>query len=431
MSALDPVIAYCGMTHLGLCSAVASAAKGFRTICFDPDQALITALRAGSLPVVEPLLDELFANHADRLILTANPGDLNTADVAFVAVDVPTDENGHSDLTPITAMLAAARPSLRVDADLVILSQVPPGFTQQQIDRFGAGAAISYQVETLIFGRAIQRALEPERYMVGVRDPSTPLSQPYARFLESFGCPILLMQTESAELAKIAINCFLVSSIATTNLLAEICETVGARWDEIAPALRLDRRIGQFAYLTPGLGLGGSNLERDLTTISELSRRFGTDSGIIPAWKRNSSYRRDWALRQVRRLIPELTADLRVAVLGLAYKEDTGSTRNSAGVALARALSGCALSVYDPVVESLPGDGLARAADAMAACAGADLIALMTPWPSFKTLDPAALAKTARGRILLDPYTLLRPDLCAAAGFHQVRLGAPLGNQKP
>ena len=162
----------------------------------------------------------------------------------------------------------AARP----DAVVVILSQVPPGFTRA---RQRAGRALHYQVETLIFGRAIERALYPERFIVGCADPTAPLPPAYRQFLDAFGCPILPMRYESAELAKISINMCLVASVSVANTLAELCEQIGADWSEIVPALRLDRRIGPHAYLTPGLGIAGGNLERDLATVCALADRAG------------------------------------------------------------------------------------------------------------------------------------------------------------
>src|SRR5439155_15766795 len=130
---------------------------------------------------------------------------------------------------------------------------------------------LHYQVETLIFGRAVERALFPERFMVGCADPGQPLPQGFDEPLAAFKCPILPMLYESAELAKIAINIFLVASVTATNTLAEVCERIGADWGEIAPALRLDKRIGSSAYLSPGLGLSGGNLERDLATVLGLA----------------------------------------------------------------------------------------------------------------------------------------------------------------
>ena len=84
------------------------------------------------------------------------------------------------------------------------------------------------------------------------------------------------MRYESAELAKISINCCLVASVVVANTLAELCERIGAEWSEIAPALKLDRRIGPHAYLAPGLGIAGGNLERDLATVQRMAdiRRY-------------------------------------------------------------------------------------------------------------------------------------------------------------
>ena len=75
------------------------------------------------------------------------------------------------------------------------------------------------------------------------------------------------MNYESAELAKISINIFLISSVTSTNILSEISENIGANWSDVSNALKLDKRIGKYAYLKPGLGISGGNLERDLETF--------------------------------------------------------------------------------------------------------------------------------------------------------------------
>ena len=103
-----------------------------------------------------------------------------------------------------------------------------------------------------MFGWAVERATQPERFIVGCADPIRPLPRPYTMLLDAFDCPILPMRYESAELAKIAINCCLVASVSVANTLADLSERIGADWHEIAPALRLDRRIGAHSYLSPG-----------------------------------------------------------------------------------------------------------------------------------------------------------------------------------
>src|SRR5690606_37803730 len=93
-----------------------------------------------------------------------------------------------------------------------------------------------YQVETLVFGRAVERAADPERFIVGLADSQQSLPPALASFLESFGCPILPMRYESAELAKISINCCLAASVSVANILAELSVRIGADWSEIVPA---------------------------------------------------------------------------------------------------------------------------------------------------------------------------------------------------
>ena len=103
-----PVIGYAGMTHLGLVSASAAAAQGFRTVAFDADAALIGRLQRGALPVSEPDLPELIYRHKRDLIFAADVAALGECDVVYVAVDVPTDDRGQSDLEPIKAMVEPA-----------------------------------------------------------------------------------------------------------------------------------------------------------------------------------------------------------------------------------------------------------------------------------------------------------------------------------
>lgn len=416
-----PTIAYCGMTHLGLVSGVAAAVKGFPTVLFDPDERLIGRLHRGDLPVSEPGLDAAFDAHRARLTPTAAVSDLARADVIYLAPDVPTDDSGASDLSAVERLLDAVRPALRDDAVLVVLSQVPPGFTRRIS---GIRGPLHYQVETLVFGIALQRALEPERTIVGSAEPQAPLPALYKAFLEAFGCPVLPMRYESAELAKISINMCLVASVGVANTMAELCEHVGADWAEIAPSLKLDRRIGPYSYLAPGLGLAGGNLERDLATVMRLGAEHGTDTGIVRAWVANSAWRKGWAARTLKARVLKGDPAARVAVLGLAYKQDTHSTKNSPALALLAELGGVDVTVHDPVVPATVAPITVRAAnDPLAALAGADALCLMTPWPLYKELDPAAVAAAMRGRVVIDPYRVLDPVRTRAAGLDWITLG--------
>ena len=283
-----PVIGFAGMTHLGVNSAAAALARGFVVIGFDRDEAVVAGLTVGHAPVTEPGLEDILRERGSSARFTTRAEELARCDVVYISTDVATDDQGRSNLSGVEALIATVVRVLRDDAVLVVLCQVPPGFTRSLPF---PPKRLYYQVETLVFGRAVDRALNPERFIVGCANPDAPLAPPYAAFLAAFGCPILPMRYESAELAKIAINCCLVASISVANTLAELCERIGAVWTEIAPALKLDQRIGQHAYLSPGLGIAGGNLERDLATVIRFADEHGTDAGVVKAWVENSRHR--------------------------------------------------------------------------------------------------------------------------------------------
>ncbi len=213
-------IGYAGMTHLGLNYAIAGAGKDFSIIGYDPNLDTINKLNAGQLPVVEPGLDEALIARKQNLEFTNQIARLGACDVVYIAPDVSTDDNGQSDLSYIKQLIEQVIPALSSEAILVVLAQVPPGFTRS-IKL--APHRLYYQVETLVFGQALQRAEQPERYIVGCANPSQPLDAKLTKYLQAFNCPVLPMRYESAELAKIAINCCLVASVTVANTLGELC----------------------------------------------------------------------------------------------------------------------------------------------------------------------------------------------------------------
>ena len=418
------VTGFAGMTHLGLNSAAAAAEKGFETICFDPDPAVIAKLNSGALPVIEPGLPQLLEKNRARIRFTSEKADLKRCDVVYIAADVPTDDRGESDLAGIRALIETVAASLNNKAVLVILCQVPPGFTRSL--PFPA-ERLYYQVETLVFGNAVERAVRPERIIVGCAAPQRPLPESYRQFLSAFDCPVLPMRFESAELAKIAINCCLVASISTANTLAELSERIGADWSEIVPALKLDKRIGAHSYLNPGFGLAGGNLERHLATVLRLAQETGSDAGVIEAFVRNSRYRRDWVLRTLHSEVLEVKPRAVLGVLGLAYKENTHSVKNSPSLALIKHLQHCLLRVYDPAVSSQAANHPAATgcASALEAAKGVDALIIMTPWPVFRDLKPADLAQAMAGRVVIDPYRVLDGNAAVSVGLDYFTLGVP------
>jgi len=420
------MIGFIGLSHLGLNYSLATAAKGFDVICYDPDSTLVGSLNEGRFPIEEPGFKELFGAHGNRIRFTSDVTEIGRCDLVFFSLDIPTNERNESDLSRLDALIEKTLPVISKGKVAVVLSQVRPGYMRTLVTRARLpGECWFYQVETLIFGAAMQRAMEPERFIIGAAAPSASLPEAYLNWLSAFRCPRLVMRYESAELAKIAINLFLVSTVSTTNTLAEICEAIGADWTEIAPALRLDKRIGSHAYLKPGLGIAGGNLERDLVTVKGLAREFGTEAGIVDAWQRNSAHAKAWALRVLERELRTAKPTARIALWGLAYKQDTHSIKNSAAIELVGQLPNCEIHAYDPAArfDSKFFKNLTVHPESWGALQSADVLVIMTPWGEFSSTDPTRIRTHMNGNLVLDPYGCLDRASCAAAGLRQLTIG--------
>ena len=184
------------------------------------------------------------------------------ADVIFISEDTPTDANGKRDLSPILELVDVA---VKLRKPIVLTSQVPPGFTRSL-----CLPSIHHQAETLRIKDAEERAFNPDYIAVGGEEEFHPT---YLKYLYSFGCPVLRMSFEEAEMSKIAVNMMLAAQVDATNNLAEAANKVGADWTNVAHALALDKRIGPHAYITPGRWQDSMHLLRDHVTLGEILAR--------------------------------------------------------------------------------------------------------------------------------------------------------------
>jgi UDPglucose 6-dehydrogenase len=159
--------------------------------------------------------------------------------------------------------------------------------------------------------------------------------------------------------------------------------------------------------------------------VIRFADEHGTDAGVVKAWVANSRHRRDWAARTIREVLLDRRPDAVVAIWGLAYKEDTHSIKNSPSLATIAQLPGTSLRLYDPVVPASAARHVRAVAgtDALDAAKGADALMILTPWPEYRTADPARIAAAMRGRIVLDPYAVLDGKAAAAAGLEVHTLG--------
>jgi len=409
-------VGFAGLTHLGILYGMATAARGMKVCGFDSNKKLVADLKKGKFSVNEPGLQELWQKFRGRVEWGSQPALLEKCDLVFFSLDVSTDQKDRSDTRPLEVLIRTTLKSIRPGTTVVLISQVDPGFSRRKFIPFAekCGLKAFYQVETLVFGRAVERAMHPERFIVGARDPKKALPPEFHRWHRAFGCPVLVMGLESAELSKIAINFYLVSSVCTTNTLAEASAMVGADWLQIAPALRLDARIGPKAYLSPGLGVGGGNLPRDLQTLRSIVKGKGANLSLIKGWIQASRHHRNWAVRTYRTAlrrnnISSLSAN--VAVWGVAYKEDTSSTKNSPAVHFLTSAPAKQKKTYDPVA-ILPRriKGVKQVWSGLNACRGADVLVILAPWKQFRGMDPAKTLSVMRKRIVIDPYQVLKPS---------------------
>jgi UDPglucose 6-dehydrogenase len=148
-----------------------------------------------------------------------------------------------------------------------------------------------------------------------------------------------------------------------------------------------------------------------------------TDIGVVKAWLANSAHRKDWTWQVLREHALAANPGAAIAVLGLAYKENTDSTKNSPSLAFLEHLRGMAVKVHDPVVSAAVAPWTIGASDPLAAADGADVLVIATPWPQYRELRPADLARVMKGRTVLDPYRVLDGNACAAAGLTYHTLG--------
>lgn len=422
---------FLGLSHLGIVSSIGWASFGEPVVAVDLDPAPVQALRHGTLPVHEPSLEELFTRARRQLTYSSDPSLLADCALVIVARDVPTDAANVSDTSVVLGLVDRAVPHLRQGVTLALMSQVPPGFTRRLAQRIrerrpDLAFRLYYWVETLIFGNAVERYLKPERIILGCADPRAPLPSELDAGLRRFGCPILPMAYESAELTKTAINLYLCSAVTYANTLSDVCERVGANWGEITPALRLDKRIGPAAYIRPGLGIAGGNLERDMVTLRDLCRAQGVDAAFVEALLESNARRPDWVHRKLREHLFAEVAHPVIAVWGLAYKKNTRSTKNSMALRVIRELGDRAdIRAYDPVVGADEIDVAVKVvADRDEALSGADCLLILTDWDEFAVPDPGAL-RAMRRPLVIDSVGVVDAARADLSGARLVQMGRP------
>lgn len=423
-------IGFVGMSHLGIVSCVCWASLGWEVISIDSDVKNISSLSRAKLPIHEPQLEDLLKENLLRLEFTTEFSRLAECDLVFVSLDTETDEANQSVLVKLEQLIEQMLPWLGDGVSVVLMSQVPVGFTRQlrrdiQSRRPDFKFDLFYWVETLVIGNAVERLLRPERIILGCESSFQAENSLLDMFAETFSCPLFKMSYESAELTKASINFYLSVSVTFANVLAELCEVTGASMKEIAPALRLDRRIGQYAYIRPGLGIAGGNLERDLVHLQKLGASLGLDTGLLDYILLHNGKRYHWIHRQLDKYVFTLPTFPKIAIWGLAYKKNTQSTKNSFAIRILRELSGKAdLCAYDPVAP-LPADLIksVKCFDHFEVLDDVDCLLVLTDWDEFADIDYHAVANRMRNRVIIDCVGVLDREKAVKTGFRYITIG--------
>jgi UDPglucose 6-dehydrogenase len=403
------IIGFIGLSHLGLVYAIAAANRGFEVVAYDFEASMVMSLRKEEWPVEEPGLFDAFHIAKSKILFTNSVDDLHNCHIIYVSQDVKTNSQGLSDLKLIEELTSIAVSIKGICQAKVILSQVPLGFTrriqrQDNIPWF-------YQVETLVFGEAISRAINPDRIMIGCQRRNQKLVSTLEEYLFAFNCQILPMKYESAELAKMSINAYLAATISTTNQLSQIALQNGADWADIETALRLDNRIGQHAYVKPGLGIGGGNIIRDLETLSKLHNEIDSSVNLFETFSEDTSNRRSSVLNSIREILNSSGEEAKLCIIGLTYKANTNSLKNSLSLEILDEFLGKVTSIFDPFV-SLPLSHLMynlQVSSLEAALESCSAAVIMTPWPYFQDIEwPKVLG--GRKLVLIDPWNIVLED---------------------
>ena len=430
MSPTVPKTGFLGLSHLGLVSSVGWASLHGDVVGVDTDTATVDSLRRSSLPSIEPGLAELLEQNRNKLLFSTDFSSVADCPLVFISKDVPIIEENESDLTVVYQLAEGVAPHLMQGVTVVLMSQVPVGFSLQLKERIQALRPdlkfdLVYWVETLVIGIALERFCRPERIILGFGDSTKALPPALQSALERFTCPVLKMSYESAELTKMAINLYLCSSVTYTNTLADLCESLGANWWEIVPALRLDGRIGRFAYLRASLGIAGGHLERDIVTLKRLCVESRVDSHFIDALIAHNGVRYNWVHRKLQQHVFDKMGDPLICLWGLAYKKGTDSTKNSVSLRVIADLKGEAqIRAYDPAVKITGSDlGFAIYGDKYEALDGADCLLIMTDWDEFGTLDIGLLRQRMRCPTVIDCVGILTADSARFADINYVSLG--------
>ena len=416
-----------GLWHQAAVLSACFAQMGHFVATVGNDEDAVRELGRGKSPVAEPKVDVLLRRaiaSGHLLVTTSYEEALQQAEFVFIAIDTPVNDLDEPQLEPVREAARQVGCFWNSSSILCVTSQVPVGTCESLaalVAQHGAGGRcdVAYIPEFLRLADAVNTFFRADRFVIGAAAPE--VAQRVAELYLPLGRPVLRIGLRSAEMAKHACNCFLATSISFINEFADLCDGVGADSLEVAQVMKLDRRIGPHAFLSPGLGFAGGTLGRDLRAIEELARQ-NQCSARLPEAVLSINRTRAGAVKQRLLRHYESLRGIRVGILGVTYKAGTSTLRRSVALDLIADLAreGAEVRAYDPLAEWKelpPRANFSAASGPYDLAEGSDALVLVTEWKGILALDFARMRAVMRRPVFVDTRNLFDPQTMNGAGF--------------
>ncbi len=423
-------IAIVGSGYVGLCSAVGFASLGHDVTCIDVDKVKVQKINRAEAPIYEKGLDKLLLKSvkAKKISATDSLKNIQKTGLIFIAVGTPSNEDGGMNLNYIEKTSADIGEHLKTSGycTVVVKSTVLPGTTEQTIipvieevsgKKAGKDFGICMNPEFLREGRALEDFFNPDRIVIGQYDKKS--GKALLELYKNFKCPIKTTELKTAELIKYASNAFLATKISFINEIGNLCKALGIDAYEVADGMGLDKRIGKH-FLRAGIGFGGSCLGKDVSALLYKSKEQKSKSRILEAILQANDLQ---PLRIVTLLESKIKLENKtIAILGLAFKEDTDDIRDAPSIQVIRKLLdyGCKLRCYDPKANENMRKMFPEAAyfgSAKEALKTADACLVLTGWDEFRNLTDQDFS-VMKNKIIVEGRRIL--DRKKATGFEGI-----------
>jgi UDPglucose 6-dehydrogenase len=423
-------IAVFGAGYVGLVTGACFAELGHSVVVRDVVPDKVERLRAGTVPIHEPGLEELIGRNRARLAFTLDVREaIRDAELLFVAVDTPPTYSGDADLSRVWTVVDELPPELDGSRPILVMKSTVPVGTGEKVraalDARGLdGVGYVSNPEFLAEGTAIRDFMEPDRVVVGAFDEAD--AERVAALYRGLDTPLVLTTVPSAEMVKLASNAFLSTRISFVNEIANVCELVGADVTEVARGMGLDHRLGPH-FLRAGIGFGGSCFPKDVSALKQLAGNSGYHFQLLSAVIEVNELQKRRVIGKLQRHLGSLR-EKRVALLGLAFKPGTDDMREAPSLVLASRLlaEGAEVRAWDPVVDAgglLP--QVMHCGSVEEAVEGADAAVIVTEWKELTSLASPEVRMLMRNPLIVDGRNVLDPGAARAAGFAYEGIGRP------